>query len=128
MDAKVAALRGRFAGTPVTATEPVFGYMAAAVGLTVGNDDFQRAVMNETEPSATAIAAVIDAIRNHKVRALIYNTQVTDPLTEQLLAAAEAARVPVVGVTETKPAGLSYVGWMTGQLDLLGKALAGPSS
>ena len=34
IDAKVAELHGRYAGVPVTATEPVFGYMSDAVGLT----------------------------------------------------------------------------------------------
>jgi zinc/manganese transport system substrate-binding protein len=33
LTAKVAAMRRSHAGTPVTATEPVFGYMAAALGL-----------------------------------------------------------------------------------------------
>jgi zinc/manganese transport system substrate-binding protein len=59
---------------------------------------------------------------------LIYNNQVTDAMTEQLLAVAKAARVPVVGVSETLPAGLSYEAWMLGQLDALDKALAGPNS
>src|SRR4051794_5297471 len=40
IDAKVAELRGRYAGVPVTATEPVFGYMADAVGLTMRNQRF----------------------------------------------------------------------------------------
>ena len=50
--AKIAAMRTRFAGTPVTATEPVFGYMFAALGLQVRNMPFQIAVMNNTEPGA----------------------------------------------------------------------------
>ena len=33
IDAKVADLHGRYAGVPVTATEPVFGYMSDAIGL-----------------------------------------------------------------------------------------------
>jgi zinc/manganese transport system substrate-binding protein len=33
LDAKIAELRSKFAGSPVTATEPVFGYMATALGL-----------------------------------------------------------------------------------------------
>jgi zinc/manganese transport system substrate-binding protein len=84
--------------------------------------------MNETEPSAKDIAAVVDDIRDHKVKALIYNTQVTDAMTEQLLGAAREANVPVVGVTETVPEGMSYAEWMIGQLESLEKALAGPSS
>ena len=36
---KAAAIKAKFAGAPVTATEPVFGYMAAALGLTMRNAD-----------------------------------------------------------------------------------------
>ena len=46
-----------YAGTPVTATEPVFGYMAEALGFKMLNERFQLAVMNDTEPSAADIAA-----------------------------------------------------------------------
>lgn len=128
MSAKVDAMRQRFAGSPVTATEPVFGYMAEALGLDMGNDDFQIAIMNETEPSARALAAVLDDIKAHRVRALVYNTQVSDGMTDQLISAAKAANVPIVGVSETLPQGMSYADWMLGQLDSLDKALAGPSS
>ncbi|MEO8668793.1 MAG: zinc ABC transporter substrate-binding protein [Bauldia sp.] len=125
---KVKNMRDRFAGLPITATEPVFGYMADALGLTMGNGEFQTAIMNETEPSAKAVAKMIDDIRGNKVKVLIYNRQVTDAMTEQLLAAAQEAKVPVVGVSETLPVGLTYPQWMDSQLDALEKALAGPSS
>src|SRR5271165_2685704 len=45
VQAKIAALHARLAGTPVTATEPVFGYMFDALGMTVRNARFQLAVM-----------------------------------------------------------------------------------
>ena len=57
IEAKIAALRQRLAGTPVTATEPVFGYMFAALGMTVRDMPFQMAVMNNTEPGASDVAA-----------------------------------------------------------------------
>ncbi len=57
LEAKIADLRGKFAGTPVTATEPVFGYMATALGFKMRNERFQLAVMNNTEPSASDVAA-----------------------------------------------------------------------
>ena len=41
IDDKVDAIRKKFGGAPVTATEPVFGYMAAALGLTMRNENFQ---------------------------------------------------------------------------------------
>jgi zinc/manganese transport system substrate-binding protein len=36
--------------------------------------------------------------------------------------------VPVVAVTETLPAGMTFQDWMLGQLDAVDKALTGPNS
>ena len=52
---KIAEIRAKYAGVAVTSTEPVFGYMAFALGLKVRNERFQMAVMNDTEPSAREI-------------------------------------------------------------------------
>jgi len=49
---KIAAIRGKYAGTPVTASEPVFGYMAQALGLKMRNERFQLSIMNDTELAA----------------------------------------------------------------------------
>ncbi len=128
LTAKIAAMRAQFAGAPVTATEPVFGYMAAALGLAMRNERFQLAVMNDTEPSAADTAAFERDLRTHAVRVLLYNSQATDTAAERLLHLAQAAHVPVVGVTETEPAGKSYQDWMMSQLDALQAALAASAS
>ena len=124
LDARVAALRQRYAGTPVTATEPVFGDMAAALGLAMRNERFQLAVMNGTEPAASDVAAMEADVRQRRVRLLLYNSQATDVAAKRLLLLARTAGVPVVGVTETQPAGLSYQAWMAAQLDAVARALA----
>jgi zinc/manganese transport system substrate-binding protein len=126
--AKVAAIRERHAGTAVVASEPVFGRMAESLGLEMLGEEFQQAIMNETEPPPRAIAAIEDDLRSGRAKVLFYNSQVSDPLTERLLAIAGEAGVPVVGVTETAPAGLSYGEWMSRQLDATAKALAAPAS
>ena len=41
IQAKIGELRQRLAGIPVTATEPVFGYMFDALGMQVRNQAFQ---------------------------------------------------------------------------------------
>lgn len=125
---RIANIRDKAAGAPVTASEPVFGYMAEALGLTMRNESFQLSVMNDTEPSARDITAMEDDLKDHTVRAFLYNEQVTDPLTDRLLGIAKAAGVPVVGVTETLPAGLTFQDWMLGEIDELGRALGSPSS
>lgn len=121
--AHVADLRARFAGAPVAATEPVFGYMAEAIGLEMTNEAFQQAVMNETEPAARDVAAMEDAIRNGKVKALFYNSQVEDAFTRHLADLARQSGVPLVPVTETMPEGKTFAAWMTDTLDLTSKAL-----
>lgn len=126
LDAKIAALKARFAGVPATATEPVFGYMAASIGLAMRNERFQLAVMNGTEPRASDVATFERDLRDHRVRVLIYNSQATDTAAKRLLDIAQKAGIPIVGVTETEPAGKTYQEWMTGQLDALDAALSPP--
>jgi zinc/manganese transport system substrate-binding protein len=123
---RVAQMRARYAGVPVTATEPVFGYMAAALGLSMRNQAFQLAVMNNTEPAASAVAAMEADLRNRTVRVLIYNSQATDSAATRLLDIAKQAGIPVVGVTETEPKGQDYQHWMLLELDALDKALSAP--
>jgi zinc/manganese transport system substrate-binding protein len=126
--ARVAQLKAKHAGTAVTATEPVFGPMAEALGLTMRNQRFQLAMMNDTEPSARDLAAFERDLREHAVKVLIYNSQVSEKLTERLRDIAIKSKVPVVGVTETMPAKTSFQDWVLGELDAIDKALSGPNS
>ena len=80
IEKKIGALRERLAGTPVTATEPVFGYMFEALGMKVMNESFQLSVMNDTEPSASDVAAFEKSLRTGQVKLLVYNSQATDPM------------------------------------------------
>jgi zinc/manganese transport system substrate-binding protein len=125
---RVAQLKAKHGGVPVTATEPVFGPMARALGLTMRNERFQLAMMNDTEPSARDVAAFESDLKERKVRLLIYNSQVSEKLTERLRDIATRAKVPVVGVTETMPANVKFQDWLLGELDVLDKALSGPNS
>jgi zinc/manganese transport system substrate-binding protein len=125
---KIAAIRGKYAGAAATASEPVFGYMAGALGLKMRNEKFQLAVMNDTEPSARDVAAFEQDLKDHKVRVLFYNKQASSKIVQHLVELARAAKIPVVGVTETAPPDLSYQDWMLTQLNDTEKALAGPSS
>ncbi|HUH91813.1 MAG TPA: zinc ABC transporter substrate-binding protein [Casimicrobiaceae bacterium] len=122
--AEIAAMRARYAGTAVTATEPVFQYMADALGLAMRNAAFQQAVMNDTEPGARTIAAFEDDLRRHAVRALLYNTQTDAAVAQRMRDVANRAGVAVVAITETQPPGKTYPQWMLGQLDALERALA----
>ena len=120
---QVAAIKAKRAGLPVTASEPVFGLMAEALGFKVLNNEFQLAVMNDTEPSPSQVAAFEDSLRSGTVKILFYNKQVTDKTTARMLAIAEAAHVAVVGVTETEPKDTDVQAWFAGQLKQVADAL-----
>jgi zinc/manganese transport system substrate-binding protein len=120
---RIGALRSKHAGTPITATEPVFDYMAQALGLTMRNSRFQLAVMNGTEPSVAAITAFEKDLRTRAVKVLLYNTQTTQALAQRMRAIAKEAGVPVIAITETAPQDQSYQAWMLAQLEALDRAL-----
>lgn len=119
-----AAVKASYAGTPVTATEPVFGYMASAMGLEMLNGDFQLAVMNGTEPSSQQVADFETSIKTGRARLLFHNSQVSDPTSERLVAMAKDAGIPVIGVTETEPAGETIQTWFLSQIGAVATALA----
>jgi len=123
IEARIATLRLRLHGMPATATEPVFGYMFQALGMQVHNMPFQVAVMNDTEPSASEIAGFENDLRTHRVRLLVYNSQASDPIADRMRKLALASHVPVIGATETEPAGKDYQAWMLGELDAVDRAL-----
>lgn len=125
IDQRVAAMRAKYEGQPVTATEPVFGPMLDAIGLVSRNQHFQLALMNDTEPSAQELAAFETDLKQHKVKVLLNNTQVSEALSERLVATAKSSNVPVVGVTETLPPGRHFHDWVLAELDALDKALSG---
>ena len=128
LQAKIAAMRKQYVGTPVTATEPVFGYMAAALGLKMRNERFQLAVQNDTEPTPSQIAAFQKDLKTHAVKVLLYNSQTEDELTKKMRELAQQSGIPVVGVSETAPPDTKYQDWMVKQLNALDAALAGKHS
>ena len=72
------------------------------LGMTVRNDRFQLAVMNNTEPSAADVAAFEDDLKTGRVKLMVYNSQASDPVAMRMQRLARAAHVPVVGATETE--------------------------
>jgi zinc/manganese transport system substrate-binding protein len=127
LDAKIADLRGKFTGRPVTATEPVFGYMVTALGFKMRNERFQLAVMNNAEPRASDVAAFENDLRKHLVQLLLYNSQASDAAAQRMVRIAQEAKIPVVGVTETEPAGTTFQDWMMGELNAVAQALSNAS-
>lgn len=118
-------LKKQYAGEGVAITEPVPLYLLDAAGLDNKTPEkFSEAVENGTDVSPLVLRNTLALFSGHEVKALVYNEQTSGPETEQVLAAARAAGVPVVAVRETLPAGKLYLEWMTDTLAALKAALA----
>jgi zinc/manganese transport system substrate-binding protein len=122
----VAAIRAAHAGAPVAYTEPVPAYLVAAAGLrNLAPSSFTLPIEQGTEPSASAVSAMSALVVQRRVRVLLYNKQAVSPITARIRTAAQRAGVPVVAITETVPAGLTFQRWQLMQVEELRKALAG---
>jgi len=126
IDDKIAVLKARYNGAPVAFTEPVAGYQADAIGLKVLTPEpFQHAIEQAIDPAPADVAVERDLLTKKKVKVLLYNSQVTSPLTQDIRDLAVKSGVPVVGVAETIPPQFkTYQEWMLAQLAELETALA----
>jgi zinc/manganese transport system substrate-binding protein len=123
---KIAALKVKYPSAPIAFTENVAGYLTDAIGLKVLTPpEFMEAIESGTDPAPADVAEERDLITGHKVKALLYNSQVTSPLTEQIRDLAVKNNVPVVAAAETIPPRFkTFQEWQLAQLDELEKALA----
>jgi zinc/manganese transport system substrate-binding protein len=126
----IAAFRASYPDTPVATTEPVADYMLQAAGVAnLTPWAFQADIMNGTDPSAQDVAAERALFTQHKVKAFLYNQQVTDTLTESFITLAQRSGIPVVGVYETMPQpGYDYQSWMLAEVQALRSAVASHTS
>ncbi|HEY3766694.1 MAG TPA: zinc ABC transporter substrate-binding protein, partial [Gaiellales bacterium] len=120
----VAAIRSGDGGDPVAYTEPVPGYLLAAAGLhNLTPVGFSRAIEDGSEPSPEAVAAMTALLEQRRVRVLLYNSQTVSPITTRIRSAAQAAGIPVIGVSETMPPAETFQAWQLAQARALERAL-----
>src|SRR5579859_2639360 len=123
----IAAIKGKYPGTRVGASESIFAYMSMAVGLDlITPPGYMKAISAGTDPSAIDKATVDRQVTTGQVKVFVFNSQNSTPDVQSVVDKARAARVPVVQITETlSPAGTTFQDWQTSQLKALLAALGG---
>jgi zinc/manganese transport system substrate-binding protein len=120
-----AAVGAQHAGAGVAITEPVPLYLLTACGLVNRTPAaFSESIEEGTDVATNVLRQTLDLFRGGKVALLAYNEQTSGVETRRVLATAKANGVAVVPVTETLPAGKTYVQWMTGNLAAVRAALS----
>lgn len=122
----LAAFAKEYPDAPVAVTEPVGDYMLKAAGAHIMTPfALEAAIMNDTDPAPQDVAAQNALFDKKAVKALVYNQQVTDPLTTTFLERARKQGIPIVAVYETMPSpGYHYQDWMLAEVAALRKAVA----
>lgn len=123
--AKAAQIGSAHPGAKVLVTEPVPHYLLETAKLTDATPkQFSAAVEDDTDVPPAALAQVNQLISSKQIQAVVNNEQTVTPVVTEVVNNARQAGVPVVGVTETFPAGASdYISWMTGEVDALAGAI-----
>jgi len=117
-------IRSGHDGAGVAVTEPVPLYMLTAAGLVNTTPaEFSEAIEEDTDVSPAVLQQMLNLLRDKQVALLAYNDQTIGPQTQQVQDAAVSVGIPVVGFTETLPAGKDYVSWMNDNLTALAAAL-----
>ena len=125
IDATLATIKQRFHNAPVAYTERVPGYTLAVADLDVKTPPgFARSIEDGVDPGPADTLAMQRLITDHDIDVLLYNVQTVTPVTTQIRALAKQHGIPVVGVSETMPAGVaSYQQWQQAQISNLLHAL-----
>ena len=123
----IAAIKQRYAGTPVGASESIFAYMSPALGLDlITPPEYMKAISEGTDPSASDKATVDQQVASKQIKVFVFNSQNSTPDVQSLVDKARAKGIPVVQITETlSPAGATFQDWQTSQLKALLAALGG---
>jgi len=122
----IARIRAAHSGAAVGATESIFVYLGRALGLTlISPAQFMQAISEGNDPPAQTVAEFQDQVSHRQIKVLVYNTQTSTPVTENLKQLAARNNVPVVGISETvEPATASFQDWQVKQLAGLEAALS----
>jgi zinc/manganese transport system substrate-binding protein len=125
LNATLATIKAHFHNVPVAYTERVPGYALAVAGLDVKTPPgFARSIEDGTDPGPADTLAMQELLTDHDINVLLYNVQTVTPVTTQIRALARSHDIPVVGVSETMPAGVAtYQQWQQSQLTNLLHAL-----
>jgi zinc/manganese transport system substrate-binding protein len=122
---RIAAIKAKFAGQKVGATETIFVYLADSLGLDlISPPELMQAVAEGNDPPASSVAQFQQQITSRQITVLVYNVQTVTAVTTNLKQLAGQQNIPIVGISETmQPPDATFQQWQLAQLLTLGNAL-----
>jgi zinc/manganese transport system substrate-binding protein len=122
----IAAIRAKYSGVPVGASESIFAPLAQDLGLNlITPPGYLKAISEGTDPTAQDKATTDRQIASKQIKLWVFNSQNATPDIKRLNDAARSNGIAVATVTETlTPANASFQAWQVRQLREIQAALA----
>jgi zinc/manganese transport system substrate-binding protein len=122
----IAAIRRKYHGVPVGASESIFAPLAQALGLKLLTPySFLKAISEGTEPAAADKTTVDRQIAKRQIDVWVFNSQNSTPDVQRITDAARKQGIQVTTITETlTSATATFQDWQVRQLEALEAALA----
>jgi zinc/manganese transport system substrate-binding protein len=120
------AIKAKYAGVPVGATESIFLDLSQDVRLNlITPPDYMKAISEGNDPTAADKSTFDSQITGRELKVLVFNKQNSTPDIQALVDKAKSEGIPVVPITETlDPATATFQGWQAAQLAGLQTALS----
>jgi zinc/manganese transport system substrate-binding protein len=123
IDRKIEEIARTYAGTDIFLTDVRFLGLVERLRFKVQDGAYIKALQSGSVPPAKLVAELKDAIMGHKAMILLYNRDTKTALSDELIAIANDAGIPVVGLGEKLPTGLNHQQWTLRQLNAIHGAL-----
>jgi zinc/manganese transport system substrate-binding protein len=105
-------------GKSALLTEGFAAYLVHDLGMkNVTPQSFRNAVENEADAAPSVMNLLRKQIQGHRVSVVITNKLTNTSQTDQLVAWAKQAGVPVLNLTESLPNGQNYSHWMASNIE-----------
>jgi len=121
----IAAIKRRYHGVRVGASESIFAPLAQALGLDlITPASFLKAISEGAEPTAADKTTIDRQIGRRQVKVWVFNSQNSTPDVARITEAARKKGIPISTITETlTPATATFEQWQVRQLRALEAAL-----
>mgnify|MGYP004472800183 FL=1 len=123
LDQAVAQLKTLSRGQSAIVSEPVFNNALTAIGVSVADQHFARAIEEGSDPTPADIRKNSKLLKQHQVAFVVINKQVQSKVVSNLVQQAKDNDVPILKVTETMPRKQTYLQWQLSQYRSLIKLL-----
>jgi zinc/manganese transport system substrate-binding protein len=112
-------------GLKALSMEPVAGYMLADLGIVdVTPSEFIEGLEEGSEVQPAVLQETKALLGSGDLSLLIANSQTNSPQVDDLVNSGRSQGIPVVTVSETLSADVTYVTWMTTNIDAIKAAVA----